>query len=74
MVPEAVSGGNVFNRGQRPSPGVFEIPPSQDILAHESAHDISTGLSQSGESVCMYIVLLQWWDFGFLPVVYTGPP
>lgn len=32
-----------------PPGSLFQVPQSQDILAHDATQDISTGLSQSGE-------------------------
>ena len=43
------SGGN---GGDISSGPLFQIPPSQDVLAQTSTQDISTGFSQIGECTC----------------------
>ena len=50
--------GSTGGNDERFSSGpLFQIPPSQDVLAQTSTQDISTGFSQSGE--CMYKLLVQ---------------
>ena len=57
-MPESNVGGNLENLGGRRYPPdtssvrpVFQIPLSQDILAHGATQDISVGFSQPGRTV-----------------------